>query len=307
MTGTATSYDIRYSTTAIDDTNWANASQCVGEPSPSIAGSAETFTATGLSPSTLYYFALMTSDEVPNESGLSNVVSQTTAAATTDTTPPGAVSDLSVTGSTSGSVDLSWTAPGDDGSTGTASFYDVRYSTSTITGANWASATPCTSEPSPSIAGSSESFTVTGLTINTAYYFALKTSDEVPNESGLSNVASGTTTADVTPPAAVTNMAAGGATSSSIGLAFTAPGDDGSTGTATTYDVRYSTSAITEGNWASATQFVGEPAPSAGGSFEYITVTGLSASTTYYFALKTSDEVPNESGLSNVPSATTTS
>ena len=35
------------------------------------------------------------------------------------------------------------------------------------------------------------------------------------------------------------------------------------------------------------------------------TVTGLSQSTTYYFAIKTSDEVPNESALSNVPSATT--
>ena len=36
-----------------------------------------------------------------------------------------------------------------------------------------------------------------------------------------------------------------------------------------------------------------------------MTITGLSASTTYYFAMKTLDEVPNTSGLSNVPSAAT--
>ncbi len=84
-------------------------------------------------------------------------------------------------------------------------------------------------------------------------------------------------------------------------------GDDGSTGTATTYDIRYSTSTITLVNWGSATQVASEPIPSVAGSAESITVSGLSASTLYYFAMKTSDEVPNESGLSNVPSLTTTS
>ena len=58
---------------------------------------------------------------------------------------------------------LSWTAPGDDGATGTATTYDVRYSTSTITAGNWASATQATGEPAPSVAGSAETFTVTGL------------------------------------------------------------------------------------------------------------------------------------------------
>ena len=35
-------------------------------------------------------------------------------------------------------------------------------------------------------------------------------------------------------------------------------------------------------------------------------VSGLNASTTYYFAIKTSDEVPNTSAISNSPSGTTT-
>ncbi len=58
------------------------------------------------------------------------------------------------------------------------------------------------------------------------------------------------TVTDQTAPAAVTDLATGTVTTSSVDLSWTAPGDDGATGTATTYDVRYSTSTITAGNWA---------------------------------------------------------
>jgi len=47
-----------------------------------------------------------------------------------------------------------------------------------------------------------QSMTVTGLSSNAAYYFAMKTSDEAPNVSGISNVVSETTTGDTTPPSA---------------------------------------------------------------------------------------------------------
>ena len=120
---------------------------------------------------------------------------------------------------------------------GTATTYDVRYSTSTITAGNWASATQATGEPAPQVAGSAETFTVTGLSESTTYYFAIKTSDGVPNESGLSNVPSAATA--TTAPAAVTDLATGTVMATSVALSWTAPGDDGATGTATTYDVRY--------------------------------------------------------------------
>ena len=107
---------------------------------------------------------------------------------------------------------------------------------------------------------------------------------------------------DTTAPAAVTNLATANPTASSVRLTWTAPGDDGSTGTATSYDIRYSTSTINDGNWASATQVSGEPTPATAGTAQNMTVSGLSADTTYYFAIKTADEVPNWSGLSNVPS-----
>ena len=178
----------------------------------------------------------------------------------TDTTPPAAVTNLAASSPTDSSITLTWTAPGDDGTTGTATEYDVRYSTATITEANWASATQATGEPTPKAVGGSESFTVTGLSADTTYYFALKAADEIPNRSALSNVAIGTTPLppDTTPPAAVTNLAASSPTVNSITLTWTAPGDDGTTGTATEYDVRYATAAITEANWASATPATGQ-------------------------------------------------
>jgi len=107
---------------------------------------------------------------------------------------------------------------------------------------------------------------------------------------------------DTTPPSAITDLAISNPTPDSITLTWTAPGDDGDVGTASEYDIRYSTEIINEENWDSATQVVGEPAPGPAGTQEIFTVTGLSTDTTYYFAMETADEVPNWSGLSNVTS-----
>lgn len=114
---------------------------------------------------------------------------------TPDIIAPSAVSDLAVDAVTYNSADLTWTAPGDDLSVGTATSYDIRYATTLITELNWSSATQVTGEPTPQVAGSAESMTVTGLSAETMYYFAIKTSDEVPNESLISNVTSTTTLA----------------------------------------------------------------------------------------------------------------
>lgn len=95
--------------------------------------------------------------------------------------------------SASGSVVLTWTAPGDNGPVGWASKYDIRYSTSPITDANWASATKVANPPIPKPARNRELFKVTGLQFATTYYFAMKTADSRPNWSPLSNNAIKTT------------------------------------------------------------------------------------------------------------------
>lgn len=304
-TGRATSYDIRYSTSTIDGTNWASATQINDEPTPSTAGTSQSYTVTGLSSNTTYYFAIKTSDSVPHESGLSNVASGTTLVG--DSTAPAAINDLNTGAITEGSVALSWTATGDDGGTGTATSYDVRYRTGgPVTSSNWSTSTQATGEPAPAAAGATENFTVSGLVSGTTYYFAVRAGDETPNWSPISNSPGTTTTADVTAPAAVSNLAATGPTNTTVTLTWTAPGDNNASGTATTYDIRYSTAAINAGNWDSATQASGEPSPQAAGGSESYTVTGLNANTTYYFAIKTADEATNWSGLSNVPSTSTT-
>lgn len=112
---------------------------------------------------------------------------------------------------------------------------------------------------------------------------------------------------DEIPPADVGNLTTGATTANSIDLTWTAPGDDGTTGYASQYDIRYSSSGIidTEEKWKDATECTGEPSPSSAGSLEIFTAPGLSPSTTYHFALKTADEVPNWSEISNSPSGTT--
>jgi PKD repeat protein len=97
----------------------------------------------------------------------------------------------------------------------------------------------------------------------------------------------------------------GGPLPTSVSLTWTAVGDDGSTGVATTYDIRYGTSILSEENWEYATQVSGEPDPQPAGQIETVSVNGLEPDTIYYFGLKVADEVPNWSGLSNVVTLTT--
>lgn len=112
-----------------------------------------------------------------------------------DTSPPAPVADLQVTSLLLTQVELRWTATGDDGMTGTANRYDVRYSTAPITPENWEQATEVPDEPKPQAPGTKETFQVGGLTPNTTYYFAMKVVDNVGNASPLSNIVIGKTSA----------------------------------------------------------------------------------------------------------------
>lgn len=98
-------------------------------------------------------------------------------------------------------VELTWVSTGDDGMIGTASFYDIRYFTDSLTDANWDDAIQITGEPIPKVSGSSERFEIEiiGLQSETKYYFAMKVGDEVPNWSILSNVVSFVTPDNLAP------------------------------------------------------------------------------------------------------------
>ena len=111
--------------------------------------------------------------------------------ATGDVTPPGTVSNLSaVPGQLPGEIRLTWTAPGDDGATGTASAYIIKVAHSPITAGTFDASADIDRwimEPSPHAAGTPETLFVFGLDPDSTWHFALKTQDEVCNTSAISN------------------------------------------------------------------------------------------------------------------------
>ncbi len=174
-----------------------------------------------------------------------------------DTTPP-ASADLDVSDITSTSLKVSWTAPGDDGESGTAASYDLRYSTSPITEGSFAQASrvasckPGESNPGkPKPAGESETCTISQLFANIDYYFALKTSDDAGNVSSISACpgcpAHTSESDDAERPGTVTDLRVTDASKDTMTLCWTAPADDESdpfSGPVTGYDLRYSTREI---------------------------------------------------------------
>ena len=137
----------------------------------------------------------------------------------TDVTLPGVVSNLAYYSADSDTVTLQWTAPGDDGTSGTVSGYDIRYSTTYPSSyssiENWFNSAIATTNINfdPVIlspAGSIQKATVKGLSSGTNYYFGLKVRDEAYNWSPVSNWANATTTGGTTMgvPNAPTNLTA---------------------------------------------------------------------------------------------------
>ncbi|MEJ2720717.1 MAG: hypothetical protein P8181_06195 [bacterium] len=219
-----------------------------------------------------------------------------------DTTAPAAVTDLRLRSPTQSTLALVWTAPGDDGEVGTAARYDIRYSMQPITDENWDDAAMLDSDqlPTPKPGGEIETIVVQGLASGTTFYFALKTSDEVPNQSGLSNCCAEATLKETIPPSDIKNLRATAIDELSFELVWTAPGDDYGTGTAARYDIRYSMQPIEDqSDFDRAIPAPDPPTPKPAGEMERFVVTGLTGRN-YFFAIKTADELDNWSGLSNM-------
>jgi hypothetical protein len=105
-------------------------------------------------------------------------------------------------------------------------------------------------------------------------------------------------------PAAVSDLTVTKATTASVTLEWTAPGDNGFEGRAKSYNIRYSTNHIlTDADFAAASPVPDPITPGPGGSTDRLVIAGLQSGKTYYFALKTTDEAGNVSDLSNEVSA----
>ena len=105
-------------------------------------------------------------------------------------------------------------------------------------------------------------------------------------------------------PYMIVDLALVSVSDTSVTLTWTARGDDGDMGTASQYDLRYYRNPLTTANWDSATQVYGVPAPKPAGETEVYEVCGLKEDSTYHFAIRAADEIPNWNAISNGVSAT---
>lgn len=171
-------------------------------------------TLSGLTPNTVYYFRVRSSNQSGNET-----VSAGSSFTTQDLPQPetpAAIGNLAVRpgASSRNSVILDWTATGADGTEGTASAYDLRMSAQKIIDdgitpaqdeVNFSAAARISGMAAPDIAGTSESTEVGLLETNSVYYFAIKAADNKGNVSAISPVVNGN---DV-PPVPVTAVRQG--------------------------------------------------------------------------------------------------
>ncbi|HEX7077085.1 MAG TPA: S8 family serine peptidase [Candidatus Eisenbacteria bacterium] len=130
-----------------------------------------------------------------------------------DSIPPAPIADLKLLLASSDRVTVGWTATGDDGATGTATRYDLRYATSPLDAATFAAANRVAGVAAPRVAGSAERADIGGLAPRTTYYVAVVVSDEFGNAAPLSNAFSFTTTGppvlDVSPASLATTLKTG--------------------------------------------------------------------------------------------------
>lgn len=110
---------------------------------------------------------------------------------------------------------------------------------------------------------------------------------------------------DTVPPAAVGEVRVGEVGSSHVRLRFTASGDDGLDGRASTYDIRYAAGTLDPARLDEAAAFDNRAIPGPSGGLETLEVTGLLPATTYQFAVRARDEWDAAGPASAVVAATT--
>lgn len=100
---------------------------------------------------------------------------------------------------------------------------------------------------------------------------------------------------DLIPPGSITNFVGVQRSSSAVSYSFVSPGDDGNSGKASYFDVRYSYKPITEANFLAATQAGVQATNVSNGGTVKFAITGLvpSASRKVYVAARAVDNVSN--------------
>jgi ferredoxin/chitodextrinase len=221
-----------------------------------------------------------------------------------DLISPLPITDLT-TLSTEYTITLQWTAPADPDPRANVYAYSIKSFSEEITETNWDNAKNIAYNLPPQASGITEELLLEYTQPSGLLYFAVKSIDAAGNISQLSNNASAEATTDITAPAEISDLSSGIPGNTTIPLTWTAPGDNGINGTATTYEIRYANSEITAYNWINAQEYVQSIIPQPAGTTENVMINDLIPETEYFFAIKAKDEVDNISNISNSASATT--
>ena len=291
---TVSKYEVRYSVTPLTEETWEAAAVAQDVPAPASPKTLETFILKNAPKDTEYYVAVKSFDDLGKASPLSNVVR----IPMFDAVAPAPIIDLAVEDAGKDWVKISWTATGDNGSDGQAAKQLIRLAPSLKAVKAWTAATDIENDVFPSISGTKDSYTITGLNSNATYFIALKSADAFGNESEISNIVRAKTL-DSIAPGAISDLRIAAESEKGVVLQWTAPGENEMEGQAKAYDLRYSQETITSENWELLPQKENMPAPQPAGSTEKITLTDLEANTKYYVAVVALDASGNPSPLSN--------
>jgi hypothetical protein len=208
-----------------------------------------------------------------------------------DTTPP-VITSVASSGITTSSATITWT-------TNEVSDSQVEYGVTTAYGN--------ISSLNTSLV-TSHSLVLPSLSANTTYNYRVRSRDSAGNLAvSLNRTFTTQPLPDTTPPNTISDLTVSTVDTTSADISWTSPADPPGNGSAASYDIRYATFVITDSNFPSASTVAGEPAPTTPGISQSYIVAGLTPSTLYYVAIRSTDSNNNTSFISNVISFTTTS
>lgn len=266
--------------------------------------SSTTYTDTGVTDSTTYYYRVQAFNGEGYASAFDAIVSTATLMPPPDLTSPGYSTLFAYPGTYEGEVRFTWSAPGNDawdGALPAGSEFRIQYATWTAISWSTAAAQIAVSTQSAYV-GESFEYYATGLTGGDTYYFKLWHADPFQNWSILFQTATSYAQRDLIAPGVVTAFSASAGTQ--IRLSWTSPGDNTYSGAVTDgrWRIRYSTSAAADANTAEYTLDISTNF--AQGAGFGLTLTGLRPRATYYFWMAARDEnAVNWSSFTSVRSA----
>jgi hypothetical protein len=294
---------MRYAAAPITAGNWAAASVPPGSVPLGPPGAPVSFEVSGLLPETTYYFALRNVVHGRVAPGVSSNASATTPSAVLpDTLGPSAIEDLTVTAFFTDGFDLVWTAPGDDGDVGTASYYLLGYLAGEVISDSiaWDAAVKISdSLPVPETAGTPQTYRLSGLMPETLYGLSLRAYDEADNSSPLASPPVSATTLpvvvpDQTPPGAITVLALDQAAPTWARLRWLCTGDDDTLGVASAFVLGWirGEQAFDEIRWEQATHVSeGLPLPDSARVEVFYVLGGLDPEQAYSVTVRARDDV----------------